>query len=65
MEELWLGHSCCFIDLVMMTPVRGRRVVKGKSPGRKKCKQIGGPETSPAYAEEVDDLELSKAPGDY
>lgn len=42
---------------------RGGRVAKRTSPGRKKGKQIVGPEASPAFAEEVDDLELSKALG--
>lgn len=41
----------------------GGKVVKRTSPKKKKGKQIAGLEASPAFAEEVDDLELTKALG--
>lgn len=41
----------------------GGKVVKRTSPKMKKGKQIAGLEASPAFAEEVDDLELTKALG--
>ncbi|KAH0367348.1 hypothetical protein KCU65_g4652, partial [Aureobasidium melanogenum] len=42
---------------------KGGKVVKRTNPKKKKEKQIAGPETSPAFAEEVDDFELTKALG--